>query len=68
MHCDLHSLILNLDLDIGFEPYTCWVICEVSCLALSISLIIWGDYSDLLSKVAETNGELIDHDTKASHS
>ena len=68
MNCNLYSLVLDLNFDVGLEPDASWVIREIASLSLSVSFIVRGYDSDLLAKVAETDCELIHHDTKASNS
>jgi hypothetical protein len=46
---ELHGLVLDLDFYAGFESDACRVICQVTCLALSVPLIVRGNDSDLLS-------------------
>lgn len=43
------------------------ILSEVACLALPVSLIVWGDDDDLLAEVCETDRQLIDHDSQATN-
>lgn len=53
---ELHCLVLDLNSDVQLEADVGWVIGKISSLTLSISLVVWGDDSDLLSELHQSNG------------
>jgi hypothetical protein len=55
----------NMDVVDIFD--TGWILCQVSSLSLSIPLIVWRNDDDLLAKVCESDGELVNHDTKSTN-
>lgn len=67
MHRNLDSLILNLDLEACLVSDASRVARKVTCLSLSIPLVVRGDDSNLLAKLDKPNGQLIDHDTEAAN-
>lgn len=45
----------NANMDVVNVSDASWVLCKVTCLALSVSLVVGGDNNDFLAEVGETN-------------
>lgn len=56
----------NVDGEVVNVFDSCWISGQIACLSLPVSLVVWGDDNNLLSKVGESDRELINHDTKTS--
>ncbi len=56
-------LSIQLDSYVVHIIYTCWIFRKIASLSLSIALVVWRDYPDLLAEKSESVGEFINHNS-----
>ena len=63
--CDAAS---NINVDVILVVNASWILSKIPSLSLSVPLVVRGDDNDFLSKICETNGEFINHDSETTNS